>query len=103
MRFDKYTQKAQAAILDAQNMAEEQSNTTIDPEHLLLALIRQKGGVVPSLLNRMGADVAGLERSIEQLVSAKPKMTGGSGQVSMSRETNNVLRESEAIATNMKD
>jgi ATP-dependent Clp protease ATP-binding subunit ClpB len=103
MRFDKYTQKAQAAILDAQSLAEEQNNTTIDPEHLLLALIRQKGGVVPSLLGRMGTDVASLERSIEQLVAGKAKVTGGSGQVSMNREVNNILREAEAIAANMKD
>ena len=103
MRFDKYTQKAQAAILDAQNLAEEQNNSTIDPEHLLLALIRQKGGVVPSLLQRIGTDVPALERSVEQLLAAKPKITGGAGQVSMNREVNNILRESEAIAANMKD
>lgn len=103
MRFDKYTQKAQAAILDAQTLAEEQNHTSIDPEHLLLALMRQKGGVVPSLLNRMGTDVAALERSIDQLLSAKAKITGSSGQINMSREGNNILRESEAIAANMKD
>src|SRR5687767_7119562 len=103
MRFDKYTQKAQAAILDAQTLAEEQNHSTIDPEHLLLALVRQKGGVVPSLLNRMGTDIAALERSIDQLLSAKAKVTGSSAQISMNRETNNVLRESEAIAANMKD
>jgi ATP-dependent Clp protease ATP-binding subunit ClpB len=102
MRFDKYTQKAQAAILDAQNLAEDQNHSTIDPEHLLLALIRQKGGVVPSLLTRMGTDVPGLERSIEQLLAGKAKISGGS-QVSMNREMNNILRESEAVATNMKD
>src|SRR5215210_1547493 len=103
MRFDKYTQKAQAAILDAQTLAEEQNNSTIDPEHLLLALIRQKGGVVPSLLGRMGTDVAALERSIEQLVAGKAKISGGSNQVTMNREANNILREAEAIAANMKD
>ena len=103
MRFDKYTQKAQAAILDAQSLAEEYSHSTIDPEHLLLALMRQKGGVVPSLLNRMGTDTAALEGSIEQLLTTKPQITGGGAQVGMSRETNNVLREAETIAANMKD
>lgn len=103
MRFDKYTQKAQAAILDAQSLAEELNNTTIDPEHLLLALIRQKGGVVPSLLQRMGTDIPALERNIEQLLASKPKITGGSTQVSMNREVNNILREAETIAANMKD
>ncbi len=103
MRFDKYTQKAQAAILDAQSLAEEQNHSTIDPEHLLLALMRQKGGVIPSLLNRMGIDNAALERSVEQLLAAKPKITGGGAQVNMNRETNNVLREAESVADNMKD
>jgi ATP-dependent Clp protease ATP-binding subunit ClpB len=103
MRFDKYTQKAQAAILDAQSLAEEQNHSTIDPEHLLLALIRQKGGVIPSLLSRMSIDNAALERSVEQLLAAKPKITGGGAQVNMNRETNNVLREAESVADNMKD
>lgn len=103
MRFDKYTQKAQAAILDAQTLAEEQNHSTIDPEHLLMALMRQKGGVVPSLLGRMGTDIPALERSIEQLLAGKAKISGGSGQVTMNREANNILREAEAIAANMKD
>ncbi|MCC6457106.1 MAG: ATP-dependent chaperone ClpB [Caldilineaceae bacterium] len=102
MRFDKYTQKAQAAILDAQSLAEEHGHPTIDPEHLLLALIRQKGGVVPSLLNRIGTDTAALESSIEQLLAAKAQVSGGS-QANMSRESNNILREAESIAANMKD
>ena len=103
MRFDKYTQKAQAAILDAQTLAEENNHSTIDPEHLLLALIRQKGGVVPSLLGRIGTDIPALERAIEQLLAGKARVSGGSSQVSMNRETNNILREAETIAANMKD
>ena len=103
MRFDKYTQKAQAAILDAQTLAEQANHTTIDPEHLLLALMRQKGGVVPSILNRAGVDVQALERSVEQLLHAKSQVSGGSSQISMSRETSNVLREAESIAANMTD
>ena len=103
MRFDKYTQKAQAAILDAQNLAEEQNHSTIDPEHLLLALIRQKGGVVPSLLTRINSDTAAIERAIEQLLAGKAKISGGNSQISMNREVNNILREAESVAANMKD
>ena len=103
MRFDKYTQKAQAAILDAQNIAGTYNHASIDPEHLLLALIQQQGGVVPSILNRIGVDVALVEGSIEQLMANKPRATGSALQVGMSRETNNVLREAEQIADNMKD
>jgi ATP-dependent Clp protease ATP-binding subunit ClpB len=103
MRFDKYTQKAQAAILDAQSLAEDYSHAAIDPEHLLMALMRQKGGVVPSIMNRIGVDLGLVEQSVEQLLVAKPKATGSSVQVGMGRESNNVLREAEQIAANMKD
>ena len=71
MRFDKYTQKAQAAILDAQSLAEQSGHATIDPEHLLLALMRQKGGVVPSIVSRIGVDQALVVQSVEQLLAAK--------------------------------
>ncbi len=103
MRFDKYTQKAQAAILDAQSLAQQYNHATIDPEHLLIALVRQKGGVVPSLLNRIGVEPAAVEGSIEQLLAAKPRASGAAVQVNMSRETGNVLQEAEQIASNMKD
>ena len=58
MRFDKYTQKAQAALVEAQNVAEQYHHATVDPEHLLLALLRQEGGVVPAVINRIGTDPA---------------------------------------------
>jgi ATP-dependent Clp protease ATP-binding subunit ClpB len=103
MRFDKYTQKAQSAILEAQTLAEQYNHATLDPEHLLLALMRQKGGVVPSLLGRMNVDMAVLDRTVEQMLSSKAQVSGGGMQVSMSRETNNILREAESIAGNMKD
>ncbi|MCC6165836.1 MAG: ATP-dependent chaperone ClpB [Caldilineaceae bacterium] len=103
MRFDKYTQKAQAAIVDAQHLAEEYGHATLDPEHLLLALLRQKGGVVPSVINRIGVDLPMVEQSVEQLLNAKPRASGAAIQVGMGRETTNVLHEAEQIAANMKD
>ena len=98
MRFDKYTQKAQAAILDAQSLAEENGHATIDPEHLLLALMRQKGGVVPSIIGRIGVDQALVTQSVEQLLAAKAKTSGATVQTGMGRETNNMLHEAEQIA-----
>ncbi len=103
MRFDKYTQKAQSAILEAQTLTEQYNHATLDPEHLLLALMRQKGGVVPSLLGKINVDIANLDRTVEQLLSAKAQVSGGGVQASMSRDTNNMLREAESIAENMKD
>jgi ATP-dependent Clp protease ATP-binding subunit ClpB len=103
MRFDKYTQKAQAAVLDAQSLAEQYSHPAIDPEHLLLALLEQEGGVVPALVNKLGMDPALLIRSSQQALDAKPRASGSAMQVGMGRETSALLREAEQIAGNMKD
>lgn len=103
MRFDKFTQKAQAALLEAQNQAEQYNHAAVDPEHLLLALLQQEGGVVPAVINRIGVDPTLLERSAEQALSAKARASGSSMQVGMGRETTTILREAEQIAGNMKD
>jgi ATP-dependent Clp protease ATP-binding subunit ClpB len=50
VRFDKFTVKAQEAVADAQKIAGELNNQFMEVEHLLLALLRQGGGTVPSLL-----------------------------------------------------
>ncbi|MEZ4861252.1 MAG: ATP-dependent chaperone ClpB [Caldilineaceae bacterium] len=103
MRLDKYTQKAQAALLEAQNQAEHYNHATVDPEHLLQALLQQEGGVVPAVINRIGTDPALLERAVEQALASKARAAGASMQIGIGRELGNVLKEAEQIAANMKD
>ena len=103
MRFDKYTQKAQAALVEAQNVAEQYHHATVDPEHLLLALLRQEGGVVPAVINRIGADPALLERSVDGALAAKSRAAGAAMQIGIGRELTTILQEAEQIAGNMKD
>ncbi|MBX3014153.1 MAG: ATP-dependent chaperone ClpB [Caldilineaceae bacterium] len=103
MRFDKYTQKAQAALVEAQQVAEQYHHATVDPEHLLLALLRQEGGVVPAVINRIGTDPTLLERSVEGTLAAKSRAAGASMQVGIGRELTTILQEAETIAGNMKD
>lgn len=103
MRLDKFTQKGQEAILEAQNLAERYRHPAIEPEHLLQALILQEGGVAPSLLKRIGADSAMLQQGLEQALNHMPKATGSSVQVGMSRNFNQIIQEAEDIAANMKD
>ena len=50
MDMNKLTEKAQAAIATAQRDAEQRHNTQLEPEHLLSALVKQSGGVVPAVL-----------------------------------------------------
>jgi len=103
MRFDKFTQKAQAAVLDAQSLAEQSRAATVEPEYLLSALIHQEGGVVPSLLTRIGADVEGVNRSIDQALAALPRAQGAAMQVGFSRALADILTDAQQIAGNMKD
>lgn len=103
MRLDKYTQKAQAALLEAQSTAETYGHATVDPEHLLAALLAQEGGVVPAVINKIGAELSAIERAVEGVLNAKPRASGASMQVGLGRETNNLIKEAETIAKNMKD
>lgn len=103
MRFDKYTQKAQEAVLEAQNLAQEYEHPTVDPEHLLFTLINQEGGVAPSVLQRIGADPAMVLQQVQQALARKPRATGTSVQIGMGRDTARILEEAEAIAQSMHD
>ena len=103
MRFERLTEKAREAIIEAQHEAQEYNCATIDPEHLLLALLRQQGGVVPAVIDRMGGDRGALLDSVEQSSAAKPKVGGSAVEVRMGREMAQLLEEAETIAANMKD
>ena len=103
MRIDKFTQKGQEAILEAQNLAQEYSHPAIEPEHLLKALIGQEGGVIPSVLKRIGANEDLLAQDIEQAFTQMSRVTGVSVQVGMSQDMVNILQEAEKIAGDMKD
>ncbi len=103
MRLDKYTQKAQAALLDAQSRAEQLGHATVDPEHLLLALLQQEGGVVPAVINRIGTDPTLIQRSLDSALASKASASGASMQVGFGKEATAILRDAEQIAGNMKD
>ncbi len=103
MRFDRLTEKASQAIVEAQNEARAYSHASIDPEHLLLALLRQQGGVVPAVIDRLGGDREALEAGVERLLAAKSHVSGSSVEMRLGRELAQLLQEAETIAANMKD
>jgi ATP-dependent Clp protease ATP-binding subunit ClpB len=77
MRFDKFTEKAQEALLGAQALAREYQHSEVETEHLLLALLRQTDGVPVAALTRAGADAASLRTAVEQALAKAPKVYGG--------------------------
>ncbi len=103
MRSEKYTQKAQAALVEAQQLATEYGQSTLEPEHLLAALLQQEGGVAPAIVARIGADSGQLLRAVEKEIVALPRMSGAAAQVGVGRATTTLLQEAESIATAMKD
>ena len=69
MRQDKLTTKFQQALADAQSLALGHDNTTIEPQHLLLALLQQDDGATTSLLAQAGTNVQALKTALDQALS----------------------------------
>ena len=103
MNIEKYTQNAQGAIIDCQNIAIEEGNQQIDGEHLHLALLMQKDGLIPKLLNFMeintGAVIGALEAEIDKL----PKVSGSSENMYSTRRLQQVFINAEKKADKFKD
>ena len=104
--LDKFTQKAQEAIASSQTIASEYSHQQVDTIHLLLALVRQEGGVVGSLLEKLKLDTKLLEGQIEKILEVLPQVApfpGAFGQIYVTRNLNEVLSQSMKETTKLKD
>ncbi len=102
MNAQNMTQKSLEAIQSAQGMALESRNNYIMPEHLFYALVDQDGGLIPSLLGKMGVNCNALLSELDTAVSTLPKV-GSSSDVYLSPETNRVLGAAEKAAKSMGD
>ena len=74
MNAQNFTQKSLEAVQTAQSMALENRNNYINPEHLLYALADQDGGLIPSLLEKMGVEVNGLLSELDSAIAALPRV-----------------------------
>ena len=103
MRLDKLTTKFQQALADAQSAAVGQDNPYIEPLHLLSAMLSQEDGTSASLLTRSGVNVARLRESAKKAIDRLPKVEGTGGEVSISRELNNLLNLTDKEAQKRGD
>ena len=103
MRFDKLTTKFQQAFSDAQSAAVGNDNPYIEPQHLLLALINQEDGGTASILARAGVNVAALKQGLTKGIERLPKVEGHGGEVSISRDLNNLLNITDKEAQKRND
>ena len=98
MNAEKFTQKTIETINTAQAMAQENGNQYLTPAHLLYALIDQDGGLIGSLLGKMGADCDGMLGELDAEIRKLPRVSGGNGEVYASPETSKLLRFAEKAA-----
>ena len=104
--INRFTEKSREAVLEAQNIAVKLANTDVDTEHLLLALVTQKDGLLPRLLRRLNIDAEILGAKVENELSRRPHVTGpGADQAKlyMTQRLNRVLVQAEEEAQNLKD
>ena len=102
MKLDKFTVKAQEALQEAQAIARKRDHQEILPEHVLLALLQQQDGLVPPLLQRVGAEPRLVQQRIEDELAKVPAVHGGdSGH--LAQRTLKVLDAAEAEAGKLKD
>lgn len=103
MNYEQFTLKAQEALRDAATIAQKNDHGSIEPEHLLSSLLEQEGGVVSSILERLGADRGRLDRGLQDLLSHLPKAYGEATQVYFSPALQKVVAKAEGESKAMKD
>lgn len=102
--IDKMTRKSQEAMQGAAKFAENKSNQTVEPEHLLLEIIQQKEGVVSRVIEKCDVDLKGLTHSLNILIDKFPKVTGSSSdKLYASSRLSRVFSLSEQIAKEWGD
>ena len=102
MNAQNFTQKTLEMIQTAKSMAMENNNQYITPEHLLYALVDQDGGLIPSLLERMGVDCNAVLSELDTAIDAMPKVSGDY-DIYLSREADRVINAAEKSAKSMND
>ncbi|HET8998268.1 MAG TPA: ATP-dependent chaperone ClpB [bacterium] len=102
MRFDRFTEKAQEALIAAQNLAKQNSHAHVEAEDLLLALLSQPDGIPAAVLGRIGANPGQLRSQLEQALGREPKVYG-QGELSIGPGLRRALETAQAEAERLKD
>ena len=104
MNFDKYTQKSLEAVQSAQQIAAENGNQQLTPDHLLSTLLAEENGLIPELINKCGADTGRLTREVNDIIAGFPKVSGASAdRLYASSSLQQVFTEAESQCKKMQD
>ena len=106
MDLSTFTKKSQEALSEAQTLAATAGNMSVEVEHLLLSMLRQKDGLIPRILARMEIDAGGLAQDVERELARLPRISGPGaepGRIYVSQRLNQILVNARELATRLKD
>ncbi len=103
MRIDKLTSKLQSALADAQSLALGKEHASIEPAHLLMALIDQNRGSAFTLLSQTGFNVGELRSQLQKVVNDLPQLPDNEGEISVSPGLGKLLNQADKLAQQKGD
>ncbi|MBM3277006.1 MAG: ATP-dependent chaperone ClpB [Candidatus Handelsmanbacteria bacterium] len=103
MNLNKFTQRSQEALQEAQSLALRRGHEQVDGEHLLAVLLEQEGGLLPRLMQRLEVPVAAFQSEVGKALGKRPKVSGPGAQLYTSRRLQEVLVKAEGEAHGLKD
>ncbi|NJL05353.1 MAG: AAA domain-containing protein [Chloroflexaceae bacterium] len=106
MRLDRFTEKAQEAFQEAQEIMQEQHHTQLDVEHIFLAMLRQREGLTGRALARLNVDTEAIVQRVERELEKSPKVYGQYGygnQVYVTPRTQRLVKRAEEEANRLND
>jgi ATP-dependent Clp protease ATP-binding subunit ClpB len=106
MNINRFTEKSQEALREAQSLATRRNHQGVDVEHLLLAMLEQTDGLAPAILQAAGANVPALKQRVDQDLDRLPRVAGPTGapeQIYITPQLNRVLTRAEDEAGTLKD
>jgi ATP-dependent Clp protease ATP-binding subunit ClpB len=101
MNINRLTEKAQEAIVAAQNLATEHNHAEVTPEHLLVTLVEQAGGIVPSILRKLNVEPGRFSGEARALLTSLPQAYGA--DLRLSPRMNLIVTSAEAEAKRLQD
>jgi ATP-dependent Clp protease ATP-binding subunit ClpB len=103
MDLSRFTERAQGAVVAAQELATSHNHSEIEPEHLLLALLSQEGGIAPQILLKLEVDPSLVRQRLEDELGRMPQVHGAAAQVYVSPRLQQVFTIATEEASRLRD
>jgi ATP-dependent Clp protease ATP-binding subunit ClpB len=103
MDLNRFTEKAQGAVVSAQELARTHNHSQIEPEHLLLALLSQEGGIAPQIMRKLEVDPNLVRQRLEEELARMPQVHGAAAQVYVSPRLQQMFNIATEEAGRLRD